>query len=117
MATAIKLLGQGSVDYSKFYNKVMKVDGYDEVILGSIFYYLVENKKFGKAFTVKSANLQIVWIYKFLSKEHNQWYIILSSVAKRSIFVLSFDFIIVDNLRLFIVRILVGQFYVSSSYV
>ncbi|KAF8020688.1 hypothetical protein BT93_G1196 [Corymbia citriodora subsp. variegata] len=66
IALAIKSLGRDNVDYSRLYDKVMKVDGYDEVTLGSVFDYLVENDKKGKAFMVKSAILQKVWIEKFL---------------------------------------------------
>ncbi|KAI6705990.1 hypothetical protein NL676_008952 [Syzygium grande] len=62
IATAIKLLGQSGVDYSQLYNEVMKVDGYDEVSFGSVFDYLVENEKIGKAFMVKSANLKKEWL-------------------------------------------------------
>ncbi|XP_030458785.2 uncharacterized protein LOC115679327 [Syzygium oleosum] len=68
MALAIKSLGQGGVNYSQLYNEVMKVDGYDEVSLGSVFDYLVENEKIGKAFMVKSVTLKKVWIDKFLAK-------------------------------------------------
>ncbi|KAF8022266.1 hypothetical protein BT93_G2419 [Corymbia citriodora subsp. variegata] len=73
IASAIKSLSQNNIDpsqvhYSQLYDEVMKMDGYDEVTLGSIFDHLVENEKIGKAFMVKSANLQKVWIDKFLSK-------------------------------------------------
>ncbi|KAF8011145.1 hypothetical protein BT93_J1689 [Corymbia citriodora subsp. variegata] len=73
MASAIKSLGQNNIDpsqvhYSRLYDGVMKMDGYNKVTLGSIFDHLVENEKIGKAFMVKSANLQKVWIDKFLSK-------------------------------------------------
>ncbi|KAF8022276.1 hypothetical protein BT93_G2429 [Corymbia citriodora subsp. variegata] len=73
MASAIKSLGQNNIDpsqvhYSRLYDEVMKMDGYDEVTLGSIFDHLVENEKIGKAFMVKNANLRNVWIDKFLSK-------------------------------------------------
>ncbi|KAF7851785.1 hypothetical protein BT93_L2640 [Corymbia citriodora subsp. variegata] len=58
MALAIKSLGQNNIDpsqlhYSRLYNEVMKMDGYDEVTLGSVFDHLVENEKIGKAFMVK----------------------------------------------------------------
>ena len=48
MALTIKSSGQSGVNYSQLYNEVMKVDGYDEVSLGSVFDYLVENEKIGK---------------------------------------------------------------------
>ncbi|XP_030473383.1 uncharacterized protein At2g29880-like [Syzygium oleosum] len=68
MALTIKSLGQSGINYSQLYNEVMKVDGYDEVSLGSVFDYLVENENIGKAFMVKSVNLKKVWIDKFLAK-------------------------------------------------
>ncbi|KAL3719977.1 hypothetical protein ACJRO7_004893 [Eucalyptus globulus] len=73
MASAIKSLAHTDVDhsqvyYSQLYNEVMKVDGYDEITLGSVFDHLIENEKIGKAFMVKSATLRKVWVDKFLSK-------------------------------------------------
>ncbi|KAL3726548.1 hypothetical protein ACJRO7_031447 [Eucalyptus globulus] len=73
LASAIKSLAQRDVDhsqvyYSQLYKEVMKVDGYDEITLGSVFNHLIENEKIGKAFMVKSATLRKVWVEKFLSK-------------------------------------------------
>ncbi|KAL3717241.1 hypothetical protein ACJRO7_008773 [Eucalyptus globulus] len=74
MASAIKSLGQSGINYSQvyysqLYNEVMKVDGYDEITLRSIFDHLIENEKNGKAFMV--TNLRRVWIDKFLSKAYH----------------------------------------------
>ncbi|KAL3723958.1 hypothetical protein ACJRO7_036037 [Eucalyptus globulus] len=76
MASAIKSLGQNNVDHSQvynsqLYNEVMKVDGYDEITLRSVFDHLIENEKIGKAFIMKSATLRKLWIDKFLSKGYH----------------------------------------------
>ncbi|KAL3751113.1 hypothetical protein ACJRO7_011998 [Eucalyptus globulus] len=73
MASTIKSLAHTDVDhsqvyYSQLYNEMMKVDGYDEITLGSVFDHLIENEKIGKTFMVKSATLCKVWVDKFLSK-------------------------------------------------
>lgn len=84
MASAMKALNQTTAEYykisndvmkaeySKLYNEVMKVDEHDELTLGLVFDYLVENEKIANAFMVTGANLQKASIDKFVSKgEHN----------------------------------------------
>ena len=65
---AIKKLKKDQLDVKELYEEVMKIEGFDEVMLASAFDYLVDNEKVAKAFMAKNARLQTLWLENFFNK-------------------------------------------------
>ena len=65
---AIKKLKKDKLDVKELYEEVMKIEGFDEVMLASAFDYLVDNEKVAKAFMAKNARLQTLWLENFFNK-------------------------------------------------
>ena len=65
---AIKKLKKDQLDVNELYEEVMKIEGFDEVMLASAFDYLVDNEKAAKAFMVKNARLRKLWLDCFFNK-------------------------------------------------
>jgi hypothetical protein len=58
VAFAIQSLSKNQLDVNELYTEVMKIEGFDEIILGDAFDHLVQHKMLTKAFLVKNANLR-----------------------------------------------------------
>ena len=57
VASAIKKLTEDKVNVNELYDEVIKIEGYNESMLGIAFDHLVANEKIGKAFMVKNDRL------------------------------------------------------------
>jgi hypothetical protein len=57
------------VDVNQLYEKVMKVEGYNEFMLASAFDHLLGDEKVAKEFLVKNAKLKKFWLDNFF-KSH-----------------------------------------------
>ena len=68
VASAIKKLTEDKVNVNELYDEVMKIEGYDESMLGIAFDHLVANEKIGKAFMVKNDRLRRMWLESFFQK-------------------------------------------------
>ncbi|KAM3200073.1 hypothetical protein P3L10_032434 [Capsicum annuum] len=65
VATAIDRMIDSHLDVTKFYEKVMAIEGYNEEFLGDAFDYLVQSDTLAKTFMVKNQNLRKVWLERF----------------------------------------------------
>ena len=65
---AIKKLKKDEPDVKELYEEVMKTEGFDEVMLGSAFDYLLSNEREAQAFIVKNAELRTSWLESFFNK-------------------------------------------------
>ena len=65
---AIRELEEGQLDMKELYEEVMKIEGFDEVMLASAFDYLVDNERAAKAFMAKNARLRTFWLENFCNK-------------------------------------------------
>nr|POE60652.1 hypothetical protein CFP56_79355 [Quercus suber] len=67
IATALKEINQGPVDYTSLYNEVMAMmaDGYSEEMLATAFDHLCENEKVARGFLAKNARLRKMWLDSF----------------------------------------------------
>jgi hypothetical protein len=52
------------------YTEVMKIEGFDEIILVDAFDHLVQNEMLTKAFMTKNANLRKIWIQNFVNQHY-----------------------------------------------
>ncbi|KAF3651539.1 hypothetical protein FXO37_17957 [Capsicum annuum] len=69
VATAIDRMIDSHLDVTKFYEKVMAIEGYNEEFLGDAFDYLVQSDTLAKTFMVKNQNLRKVWLERFNDDE------------------------------------------------
>ncbi|XP_065626547.1 uncharacterized protein LOC136066338 [Quercus suber] len=67
IATALKEINRGPVDYTSLYNEVMAMmaDGYSEEMLATAFDHLCENEKVARGFLAKNARLRKMWLDSF----------------------------------------------------
>nr|POE46290.1 hypothetical protein CFP56_64932 [Quercus suber] len=67
IATALKEINWGPVDFTALYNEVMAMmaDGYSEEMLATAFDHLCENEKVARGFLAKNARLQKMWLDSF----------------------------------------------------
>ena len=65
---AVKKLKKYQLDVNELYEEVMKIEGFDKVMLGSAFDYLVINERLGRAFMAKNTRLQTLWLESFFNK-------------------------------------------------
>ena len=68
IATALKEINRGPVDYTALYNEVMAMmaNRYTEDMLATVFDHLCENEKTARGFLAKNARLRKLWLGSFL---------------------------------------------------
>jgi len=62
VALAIQSLSKNQLNVNALYAEVMKIEGFDEIILGEAFDHLVQIEMLAKAFMAKNANLRKIWV-------------------------------------------------------
>ena len=65
---AIKKPKKDEPDVRQLYEEVMKTGGFDEVMLGSAFDYLMSNEREAQGFMVKNAKLRTSWLESFFNE-------------------------------------------------
>jgi len=57
VAFAIQSLSKNQLDVNVLYTEVMKIEGFEEITLGDVFYHLILNEMLAKAFMAKKKML------------------------------------------------------------
>ncbi|KAL3502106.1 hypothetical protein ACH5RR_036555 [Cinchona calisaya] len=70
VAAALTKLSASKLDVSSLYHEIMKIKGYDEEFLTSVFDHLVQNEMLGKSFIVKSDRLRLNFLEDFKKQRH-----------------------------------------------
>ncbi|KAL3537706.1 hypothetical protein ACH5RR_001072 [Cinchona calisaya] len=65
VATALTKLSASKIDVSSLYHEIMKIKGYDEEFLASVFDHLVQNEILGKSFIVKNDRFRLNFLENF----------------------------------------------------
>jgi hypothetical protein len=70
VALAIQSLSKNQLDVNVLYAEVMKIESFDEIILGEAFDHLVQIEMLAKAFMAKNANLRKIWVQNFVNQHY-----------------------------------------------
>ena len=65
VAATFKAFNKGSIDANHLYEEIMKMEGYDEVVLASAFDHLMYDEQAARSFLAKNARLRKIWLEEF----------------------------------------------------
>lgn len=65
VAAALTKISANKLDINQLHDEIMKIEGYSEEFLDSVFDHLVQNEKLGKAFMAKSQRLRLISLERF----------------------------------------------------